>query len=117
MGMVVLLILALLFVFGGALSLSNATAGVGVVAMGCFLAICARIAQAGTQHAALLRAVERASKTKEAQMPGSPAASTPSSEPGAAETSVRCANCGTVTTRGPAKCPICDASLKNAAPA
>jgi hypothetical protein len=48
--MVVLLIGALGAGGIGLLFLSQATAGVGLLAFGCLLAICARIAQAAGQH-------------------------------------------------------------------
>ena len=51
----VLLVVALLAVGFGALSLSQATLGVGAIAIGCFLAICARLAQAEVHHRALLK--------------------------------------------------------------
>ena len=51
----VLLVFALLAVGFGAMSLSEATLGVGVIAIGCFLAIAARLAQAEVHHRALLR--------------------------------------------------------------
>ena len=50
-----LLVLALLAVGFGALSLSQATLGVGMIAIGCFLAIAARLAQAEVHHRAVLR--------------------------------------------------------------
>ena len=50
-----LLVLALLAVGFGALSLSQATLGVGMIAIGCFLAIAARLAQAEVHHRAALR--------------------------------------------------------------
>jgi hypothetical protein len=43
---ILLVILAVLVGCGGLLFLSNATAGVGIIAFGCLLAILARIAQA-----------------------------------------------------------------------
>jgi hypothetical protein len=45
-----LVILGLLVVLGGILSLTQATLGVGLIAIGCFLAILARLAQAEVQH-------------------------------------------------------------------
>lgn len=55
--MVLMVILSALAAIVGAASLSNATAGVGGLAFACLLAIFARIAQAGTQHAALMKSV------------------------------------------------------------
>jgi len=45
-----LVILGLLVVLGGILSLTQATLGVGLIAIGCLLAILARLAQAEAQH-------------------------------------------------------------------
>ena len=50
-----------LLIFGGLAAmlgvymLSQATAGVGAIAMACFLGIGARVAQAGQQHRAIVR--------------------------------------------------------------
>lgn len=41
----------------GALSLSQATLGVGLLCGGCFLAILARLVQSGVQHRALMRTI------------------------------------------------------------
>ena len=49
----ILMILGILAVVVGALSLSQATMGVGIIAIGCFLAILARLAQAEVHHRAL----------------------------------------------------------------
>ena len=49
-----LVILGLLVVLGGILSLTQATLGVGLIAIGCFLAILARLAQAEAQHRKIL---------------------------------------------------------------
>lgn len=57
-GTVLLLVLALLAAGIGLLSLSQATAGVGMLAGACLLAICARIAQAARQHRDVLRAMQ-----------------------------------------------------------
>ena len=46
----VLMILGILVVLIGAVSLSQATMGVGLVAIGCFLGILARLAQAEAHH-------------------------------------------------------------------
>ena len=51
----ILMILGILAVVIGALSLSQATMGVGVIAIGCFLAILARLAQAEAHHRSLSR--------------------------------------------------------------
>jgi hypothetical protein len=48
--MVVLLILGSVALVAGVLSLSQATSGVGLIAVACFFAICARIAQASPGH-------------------------------------------------------------------
>ncbi|MGD1146939.1 MAG: hypothetical protein ABR961_03180 [Thermoanaerobaculaceae bacterium] len=60
---VVLILVALLAVLGGLMSLSQATIGVGIVALACFLAILARIAQAKEQHAELKRLLEQRTAT------------------------------------------------------
>lgn len=44
------LVVAVLALFGGLLNLSNATAGVGGIAVACLFAIFARIAQAAAYH-------------------------------------------------------------------
>jgi len=49
-----LVILGLLVVLGGILSLNQVTLGVGLIAIGCFLAILARLAQAEAQHRKIL---------------------------------------------------------------
>ncbi|MGS0516354.1 hypothetical protein ACQR5T_20955 [Xanthomonas oryzae pv. oryzicola] len=53
---VALVVIAILAVAIGVLSLSQATMGVGVIAIGCFIAILARLAQASEHNkAAILR--------------------------------------------------------------
>jgi hypothetical protein len=54
-GAIVLLVLAVLGGLLGLLFLSQATTGVGLMTVACLLAICARIAQAGTHHTAMMR--------------------------------------------------------------
>jgi hypothetical protein len=54
---IALVILALLVAAGGAVSLSQATMGAGLIAAGCLLGILARMAQAGRHQAQLLRAM------------------------------------------------------------
>ena len=54
---VLLVVLACIVAVAGFLSLSEATSGVGILATACLLAILARIAQASSQHAALMRAI------------------------------------------------------------
>ena len=49
-GTIFLIALALLFGFGGLLFASEATGGVAAIALGCLLAILARIEQAGRHH-------------------------------------------------------------------
>lgn len=51
----VLVIIAILAVGYGLLSLSQATLGVGMIAIGCFVAILARLVQAAEHHRALSR--------------------------------------------------------------
>ena len=50
-----LVVIALLAVGFGALTLSQATLGVGNIAIGCFIAILARLVQAEVHHRALMR--------------------------------------------------------------
>lgn len=50
---IILIILSIIVAVGGALSLSNATMGVGIIGLACMLACFARIAQASSQHAEL----------------------------------------------------------------
>lgn len=52
---VVLVLIAIAVVAFGVMSLSQATLGVGIIAIGCFIAILARLAQAAEQHKALSR--------------------------------------------------------------
>lgn len=52
---IVLMIVATLAVVFGAFSLSQATMGVGIITIGCFIAILARLAQAYQQHREVMR--------------------------------------------------------------
>lgn len=54
-----LLAMALVVTIGGLFALSQATLGVGSICIACFLAILARIAQAGYQHAEVLNVLQR----------------------------------------------------------
>lgn len=56
--MPVLLAVSILLGLGGLVFLSNATTGVGLIALACLVAIIARIVQAGQQHAAILKTIE-----------------------------------------------------------
>jgi hypothetical protein len=60
--MTITLMAALVAAFAGIANLSNATAGVGLLAVGCVAAIIARIAQADVQHAEALRAIRESRK-------------------------------------------------------
>lgn len=51
---IVLVVLSLLFGFGGLLFASEATGGVAAIALGCLFAILARIEQAGRHHKELM---------------------------------------------------------------
>lgn len=53
-----LLVASFVTTFFGLISLSQATSGVGGIAIGCLLAIVARIAQAGHHHKKLLEQLE-----------------------------------------------------------
>jgi hypothetical protein len=52
---VLLVVIAVLTAIFGAASLSQATMGVGIICIGCFIAILARIVQASVQHNELLK--------------------------------------------------------------
>jgi membrane-bound ClpP family serine protease len=54
----ILVLVAVLGLLVGVTSLSNATAGVGIIGAACLLAIFARIAQAGQQHDRLIKALK-----------------------------------------------------------
>lgn len=59
-----LIVLGLLAAALGGLLLSEATMGVGIIGLACFLGILGRIAQASAQHAETMRLLkERPSKT------------------------------------------------------
>lgn len=62
---VLLVILAILIALGAAASLTQATVGVGLMALACLVAIFARLAQASGHHAELKRLIgeERAATT------------------------------------------------------
>ena len=92
-------------------SLTQATLGVGTLAGACLLAVFARLFQASAHHSEVMQALRAAQKSGAADTP----AATPSPAPEAGL--LRCANCGSVSMRGPATCPVCDASLKDAPPA
>ena len=51
----ILMILAIIAAIAGAMSLSQATLGVGTIALACFLGILARLAQAEAHHRDALR--------------------------------------------------------------
>ena len=94
-----LIIIGFLCVVGGAVSLSGATAGVGAVAIGCFLAILARLAQARTQHAELLKAhgIESAANKPK-------------------PLTITCPSCNLTSPRGPSACPGCGEPFAAALP-
>lgn len=56
---ILLLLPAVLLAIAGVLLLSQATTGVGVLCLALFFAVCARIAQAGAHHKALLQQLQR----------------------------------------------------------
>jgi hypothetical protein len=58
---VLMVVLALLAGLGGFTSLSQATMGVGIICIGCLLAILGRIAQAAEQHRDIKTLLERIS--------------------------------------------------------
>ncbi len=59
---ILLVIIALLVAFVGALFLTEATMGVGIICGACFLAILARITQASSQHEKLMKKIESENK-------------------------------------------------------
>jgi hypothetical protein len=59
-----LIVLAVVAATLGALQLSSATLGVGLVAIGCTFAILARIAQAAAHHRQVLSAADRPHRTE-----------------------------------------------------
>jgi len=98
---VILLLISGLALLGGLASLSNATSGVGGIAVACFLAILARIAQASAHHAELMSDARAA--------PPAAAAVTTLGTANLLLTAdqIQCAKCGLIATRGPAACPQC----------
>ncbi len=56
---ILLVIIAILLGVGGAFTLTPATLGTGIIAGACLLAIVARIVQANSQHAQIMRALKR----------------------------------------------------------
>jgi hypothetical protein len=73
----VMLFLGLIVVVVGMAMLSQATMGVGVIAIGCFLGICARIVQAGGHQRKTERLIEdliRKTTAPPIQMGAAPAA-------------------------------------------
>lgn len=73
---VLLLLISGIALLGGLASLSNATSGVGGIAVACFLAILARIAQASGHHDELRKLLSDA----RAASPAAAAETTPASE-------------------------------------
>lgn len=53
-GVTLLLVFAVIVAVIGLVSLSSATSGPGLIALGCFLAIIGRILQAGAHHKAIM---------------------------------------------------------------
>jgi len=76
-GVFILNAIAVLFMLGGALSLTNATLGVGSICAACLFAIFARIAQAGAHHRAVLAALQRGETRPAATSAGAAASVSP----------------------------------------
>jgi hypothetical protein len=106
--MVLCLLVSVLFLGGGILSLSQATLGVGSIAIACLFAIFARIAQAASHVDRLAAAISRPSTPapQPAAISEAPRAHV-HREPNQNE--IRCHKCGHVAPRGPATCPLCQA--------
>lgn len=105
-GLPLLLIVSILFLAGGMVSLSDATLGVGSVAVGCAFGILARIVQAGRHHEATIRALQiiHGNQATAAAAVGLPV-SIPTRAPG--DNEIQCRQCGTISTRGPKICATC----------
>lgn len=101
---VLLLLISGIALLGGLVSLSNATSGVGGIAVACFLAILARIAQASGHHDELRKLMSDA----RAASPAAAAITTPGpANPLLLANQIQCEKCGLIATRGPAACPQC----------
>lgn len=59
-----LVIISILLGIGGTLSLSNATAGMGIISLGILFAIFARIVQAAGHHSAMRQAIANALESR-----------------------------------------------------
>lgn len=75
-----MLFLGLIVVVAGITMLSQATMGVGVIAIGCFLGICARIVQAGGHQRKTERLLE--DLVRKSTAPAAPMANTAAATPG-----------------------------------
>jgi hypothetical protein len=56
---ILLVLLAILIALGAGFNLTQATLGVGLMALACLVAILARLAQAAAQHAELKRLIDQ----------------------------------------------------------
>jgi len=84
--------------------LSNATSGVGGIAVACFLAILARITQANAHHDEVRKLLSDA----RAAPPAAASMTTlGKANPLLTADQIQCAKCGLIATRGPATCPQC----------
>ena len=66
-----LLALGIVAIIAGLLLTSQATVGVAVIGTGCFLAICARIDQAQSQHETLMKSLSRQERSSGTGQPAS----------------------------------------------
>ena len=69
--MALLLALGVVAIIAGLLLASEATVGVAVIGTGCFLAICARIAQAKSQHETLMESLSKQERSSGTVQPAS----------------------------------------------
>jgi len=101
---IVFVVIGGLALIGGLTSLSNATSGVGGIAVACFFGILARLAQASAHHDEVLKLLTDARAT-----PAAAAAATTlgTAKPVLTANQIQCAKCGLIATRGPAACPQC----------
>jgi len=100
----ILVLISWVALLAGLALLSNATSGVGGIAVACFLAILARITQANAHHAELRKLLSDA----RAAPPAAASMTTlGKANPLLTADQIQCAKCGLIATRGPATCPQC----------
>lgn len=91
----------------GVIQLAPATLGVGLIALACYAAIVARLAQASGHLDALVDAL---GKTRKAITPT--IVKTPPPPVDVQSHEIQCSKCGAVNQRGPAICHACGAKLR-----